>query len=49
MPPTEPTWVVDRHVFDYELAHQANQAGATVMTSTAAVGLLRGPFEVRNG
>lgn len=41
VPPTESTWVVDRRVFDYELAHRANQAGATVVTSTAATGLLR--------
>lgn len=41
VPPTEPTWVVDRKVFDYELAHRANQAGATVVTSAAASGLLR--------
>lgn len=41
VPPTEHTWVVDRRVFDYELAHEANKAGATVMTSTAATGLLR--------
>ncbi len=41
VPPTEPTWVVDRKVFDYELAHLANKAGATVITSAAATGLLR--------
>ena len=41
VPPTEPTWVVDRKVFDYELAHLANQSGATVVTSAAATGLLR--------
>jgi digeranylgeranylglycerophospholipid reductase len=41
VPPTEPTWVVDRKVFDYELAHLANKAGATVVTSAAATGLLR--------
>jgi len=41
VPPTEPTWVVDRKVFDYELAHEANKAGATVVTSAAATGLLR--------
>jgi digeranylgeranylglycerophospholipid reductase len=41
VPPTEPTWVVDRKVFDYELAHLANNAGATVLTSAAATALLR--------
>jgi digeranylgeranylglycerophospholipid reductase len=41
VPPTEPTLVVERKIFDRELAHQAAQAGATVMAGTAAVGLLR--------
>lgn len=41
VPPTEPTWVVDRKVFDYELAHLANKAGATVLTSAAATAVLR--------
>jgi digeranylgeranylglycerophospholipid reductase len=42
LPPTEPTWIVDRKVFDLALAHRARAAGAKVMTSTAATGLLRG-------
>jgi digeranylgeranylglycerophospholipid reductase len=41
VPPTEPTVVIDRKVFDWELAHRAAQAGAEVLTRTQAVGLLR--------
>jgi digeranylgeranylglycerophospholipid reductase len=40
-PPAEPTVVVNRKVFDLELARRAAQAGAEVMASTAAVGLLK--------
>jgi digeranylgeranylglycerophospholipid reductase len=40
LPPTEPTWIVDRKVFDVALAETAVRAGARVLTSTAAVGLL---------
>lgn len=40
VPPTEPTLVVDRKVFDWELAHQAAKAGATVRTKTQAEGLI---------
>jgi digeranylgeranylglycerophospholipid reductase len=40
VPPTEPTLVVDRKVFDWELAHQAAQHGATVRTRTQAEGLI---------
>lgn len=41
VPPTEHTWVVDRKVFDLELAHKARRSGAQVLTSTAAVGLIK--------
>jgi digeranylgeranylglycerophospholipid reductase len=41
VPPTEPTLVVERKIFDRELAHRAAQAGATVLANTSAVGLLR--------
>lgn len=41
VPPTEHTWVVDRKVFDLELAHCAMRVGAKVMTSTAATGLVK--------
>jgi digeranylgeranylglycerophospholipid reductase len=40
LPPAEPTLVVNRKVFDYELALLAARAGAEVHTSTAAVGLV---------
>jgi digeranylgeranylglycerophospholipid reductase len=39
LPPAEPTVVVNRKVFDFELALLAARAGAEVCTSTAAVGL----------
>lgn len=41
VPPTEPTLVVDRKVFDWELAHLAAKAGAWVRTRTQAEGLLK--------
>jgi digeranylgeranylglycerophospholipid reductase len=41
VPPTEPTLIVDRKVFDWELAHQAANAGAEVLTRTQAEGLLK--------
>jgi digeranylgeranylglycerophospholipid reductase len=40
VPPTETTLVVNRKVFDFELALRAARAGAEVRTSAAAVGLL---------
>jgi digeranylgeranylglycerophospholipid reductase len=40
LPPTETTLVVNRKVFDFELALRAARAGAEVRTSTAAVGLV---------
>ncbi len=40
LPPAEPTLVVNRKVFDYELALVAARAGAEVRTSSAAVGLV---------
>lgn len=40
VPPTEPTLVVNRKVFDWELAHLAAQAGADVRTRTEAAGLV---------
>lgn len=46
-PPAETTVVINRKVFDMELAHRAVQAGAEVMTSTAAVGLLHNENRVR--
>jgi digeranylgeranylglycerophospholipid reductase len=39
VPPTETTLVVNRKVFDFELALQAARAGVEVRTRTAAVGL----------
>jgi digeranylgeranylglycerophospholipid reductase len=39
--PTEPTLVLERKIFDRELAHRAAQAGAAVLAGTSAVGLLR--------
>lgn len=41
VPPTEPTVVVDRKVFDLALARRAAEAGAEVRASSAATGLLR--------
>ena len=41
VPPTEPTLIVERKVFDRELAHRAAKAGAEVRAKTTAVGLLR--------
>jgi digeranylgeranylglycerophospholipid reductase len=41
VPPTEPTLVVERKIFDRELARLAAEAGATVRAKTAAVGVLR--------
>ncbi len=40
VPPTEPTLIVDRKVFDWELAHLAMRAGAEVRTRTQATGLI---------
>ena len=40
LPPTETTLVINRKVFDYQLALRAARAGAEVRTSTEAVGLL---------
>jgi len=39
IPPTEPTLVVNRKVFDYELALLAARAGASIRTHSAAIGL----------
>ena len=39
LPPAEPTVVVNRKLFDFELARLAGRAGAEIVTSTAAVGL----------
>jgi digeranylgeranylglycerophospholipid reductase len=47
LPPAEPTLVVNRKVFDYELALLAARAGAEVRTSTAAVGLVMDDRVVR--
>lgn len=41
VPPTEPTLIVDRKVFDWELAHRAANAGVEVRTRTQAEGLLK--------
>jgi digeranylgeranylglycerophospholipid reductase len=41
VPPTEPTLIVDRKVFDWELAHLAVRSGAEVRTRTQAEGLIR--------
>jgi len=41
VPPTEPTLIVERKIFDRELAHQAALAGAHVYAKTTAVGLLQ--------
>jgi digeranylgeranylglycerophospholipid reductase len=40
VPPAEPTLVVNRKLYDYQLALLAARAGAEVRTSTTAVGLL---------
>ncbi len=40
VPPAEPTLVVNRKVFDFQLALLASRAGAEVRTSTAATGLV---------
>lgn len=40
VPPTSPTVVVDRKIFDRELVHEAVKAGATVRAKTRATGLL---------
>ncbi len=41
VPPTELTLIVNRKVFDWELAHLAVRAGVEVRTRTAATGLMR--------
>jgi digeranylgeranylglycerophospholipid reductase len=41
VPPTEPTLILERKVFDRELAHMAAKAGAEVRAKTRAVGLRR--------
>lgn len=41
LPPAEPTLVVNRKVFDVELAHLAACAGVEVQTRTMAVGVLK--------
>lgn len=41
VPPSEPTLVVNRKVFDWELAHLAAQAGAEVRVHSTATHLLR--------
>jgi digeranylgeranylglycerophospholipid reductase len=41
VPPTETTLIVNRKVFDWELAHLAAKAGAKVRTRSQATGLLR--------
>ncbi|MBX3066681.1 MAG: NAD(P)/FAD-dependent oxidoreductase [Anaerolineae bacterium] len=41
VPPTEPTLVVNRKVFDWELANLASRAGAEVLTRTAATGVIQ--------
>jgi digeranylgeranylglycerophospholipid reductase len=40
LPPGEPTLVVNRKIFDKQLALLAEQAGAEVRTGTAAIGLI---------
>lgn len=40
MPPAEPTLVINRKVFDYQLALLAARAGAEVFTSTCAEGVI---------
>jgi len=47
LPPAEPTLVVNRKVFDYQLALEASRAGAEVRTATAAVGLVMQDKTVR--
>src|SRR5579859_6777612 len=39
VPPASPTLIVNRKVFDWELAHLASQAGAEVRTKTQAEAL----------
>lgn len=41
VPPTEPTLIVNRKVFDWELANLAAHAGAEVLTHTQAEGVLK--------
>src|SRR5512141_2996625 len=41
MPPEERTLVLERKIFDRELAHSAADAGAEVMVKTRATGLVR--------
>jgi digeranylgeranylglycerophospholipid reductase len=41
VPPTEPTLVLERKIFDRELAHRAAQAGVRVLAGASAAGLLR--------
>jgi digeranylgeranylglycerophospholipid reductase len=40
LPPTSPTIVVERKIFDRELVHQAIRAGASVRAKTRATGLI---------
>lgn len=46
LPPAEPTLVVNRKVFDVELAHLAAHAGAEVLTRTMAVGVMKAGDQV---
>lgn len=41
LPPTEPTLIVNRKVFDWELANLAARAGVDVVTRTQAEGLIK--------
>ncbi len=47
VPPTSPTMVVDRKIFDRELVAQAIRAGATVRAMTRATGLILDDGAVR--
>jgi digeranylgeranylglycerophospholipid reductase len=47
VPPTEPTLVLERKIFDRELAHRAAQGGAMVLAGAGAVGLLREDGRIR--
>lgn len=47
VPPTSPTVVVDRKIFDRELVHEAVRAGATVRAKTRATGLIMEAGAVR--
>lgn len=47
VPPTSPTIVVDRKIFDRELVNAAVQAGATVRAKTRATGLIMEDGAVR--